>query len=524
MAISIVSRTQFRIGRWLNAPPQFRAPISINIGSVSVNQSIVVYLSVADVLREHGNGGVTDNFGQQYIPATPVAYAGNFFEPQQVVYLPRVTNAGNTTIRIDGWVGDPAAFLVVVLNVPISLFSGKERGFPAPFPPTTTFSPVQVGPVSTQDGDHYVIAGCRYYNPNLDAVIAPPSGFTDIVRYQAEYQDGIGGRTGRHTVISDRLVSSPSSDLTVTWPVSPVRSDVFWSALAIVFFAGLIAEFSGTPTSGVSPLTVSFTDESIGSPTAWDWHFGDGARSSQQNPTHQYASPGVYTVTMFISRGPFAQTGKSRSGYIVVDGATDPPPEPPGLPGRPKVEGTGIPPGLLWALGPGYWSMLGQPNPAIQAIPYGDPEPDQTAAEVEQEILLQGLLDALMQVLAAAQGTMDPAVMEAAIRQTGQYLDGLMIAGTLIQTGEADYELVTQGFADQDVPTSSDAGQDGDVWLAEPGVHRSRRERMPPDQEREDEAPTIWVCVLDGDGVPVWFQVETYPSPEATSLGVTGEF
>lgn len=36
-----------------------------------------------------------------------------------------------------------------------------------------------------------------------------------------------------------------------------------------------VGAFSGTPTSGTAPLTVSFTDSSTGSPTGWAWFFGD---------------------------------------------------------------------------------------------------------------------------------------------------------------------------------------------------------------------------------------------------------
>jgi len=44
--------------------------------------------------------------------------------------------------------------------------------------------------------------------------------------------------------------------------------------------------------------TVQFTDASTGSPTSWNWGFGDGATSSFQNPGHNYANAGTFTVTL----------------------------------------------------------------------------------------------------------------------------------------------------------------------------------------------------------------------------------
>ncbi|HSV64166.1 MAG TPA: PKD domain-containing protein, partial [Chthoniobacterales bacterium] len=57
--------------------------------------------------------------------------------------------------------------------------------------------------------------------------------------------------------------------------------------------------------SGRAPLAVSFTDQSLGSPASWQWDFdGDGViDSTEQNPSHVFSVPGVFTVRLTAS-GP----------------------------------------------------------------------------------------------------------------------------------------------------------------------------------------------------------------------------
>jgi YVTN family beta-propeller protein len=48
------------------------------------------------------------------------------------------------------------------------------------------------------------------------------------------------------------------------------------------------AAFSAYPIRGRVPITVSFTDKSTESPSAYHWNFGDGGTSKDPNPTHKY--------------------------------------------------------------------------------------------------------------------------------------------------------------------------------------------------------------------------------------------
>lgn len=64
-----------------------------------------------------------------------------------------------------------------------------------------------------------------------------------------------------------------------------------------------VAAFTATPVAGLTPLTVSFTDQSVsttGPITAWVWNFGDGGLSMSQNPTHTYTAAGMYDVSLTI--------------------------------------------------------------------------------------------------------------------------------------------------------------------------------------------------------------------------------
>ncbi len=64
--------------------------------------------------------------------------------------------------------------------------------------------------------------------------------------------------------------------------------------------------------------SVHFTDNSLFSPTAWLWDFGDGSTSTQQNPTHVYDTNGFYSVKLVATNG-FGSDSLTRLQYIFVN-------------------------------------------------------------------------------------------------------------------------------------------------------------------------------------------------------------
>jgi PKD repeat protein len=125
--------------------------------------------------------------------------------------------------------------------------------------------------------------------------------------------------TGHNQVVLDKPNSTGSytqseTDLGVTAPAG-----LAVDASRHVFIADTpndrVVEHTATPPTataaftsaqiGVS-FTVAFTDQSTAiSPvtiTGWSWNFGDGAPvSTQQNPSHTYASTGTYTVSLTVT-------------------------------------------------------------------------------------------------------------------------------------------------------------------------------------------------------------------------------
>ena len=76
-----------------------------------------------------------------------------------------------------------------------------------------------------------------------------------------------------------------------------------------------VADFNVNPTSGDAPLTVQFTDSSQNA-VRWAWSFGDGATSTEQNPTHTYSTAETYTVNLSVSN---ANGTDSKIATVTVD-------------------------------------------------------------------------------------------------------------------------------------------------------------------------------------------------------------
>ena len=82
-----------------------------------------------------------------------------------------------------------------------------------------------------------------------------------------------------------------------------------------------MANFTGTPLSGIRPLVVNFTDTSTNLPTRWAWNFGDNTTGSTKNPSHVYSKAGIYTVRLVVTNNA-GTNSIIKTNYVTV---TNPP-------------------------------------------------------------------------------------------------------------------------------------------------------------------------------------------------------
>ena len=79
-----------------------------------------------------------------------------------------------------------------------------------------------------------------------------------------------------------------------------------------------VADFGSDAQTGVSPVTVNFSEACTGDVSSWSWNFGDGATSVERNPQHTYLLPGVYSVAL-TATGPGGSDTETKPGLVTVE-------------------------------------------------------------------------------------------------------------------------------------------------------------------------------------------------------------
>ncbi|MCD4819666.1 MAG: PKD domain-containing protein [Candidatus Cloacimonetes bacterium] len=111
-------------------------------------------------------------------------------------------------------------------------------------------------------------------------------------------------------------------------PNSPLNPDGTITDIGAYYFhqsqSGLVADFEANPTSGLTPLSIEFTD--LSSPTdsisTWYWDFGDGTDSTYtsflSSFTHIYENAGIFTVSLTVTDNSDSTFTETKTNYITV--------------------------------------------------------------------------------------------------------------------------------------------------------------------------------------------------------------
>jgi beta propeller repeat protein len=81
-----------------------------------------------------------------------------------------------------------------------------------------------------------------------------------------------------------------------------------------------LISFSSDVLEGPAPLTVRFSATSLWAPESWNWSFGDGAGSIEQNPEHTFTQPGYYNVTLNATNSFGTSSNQDSVGIEVTEG------------------------------------------------------------------------------------------------------------------------------------------------------------------------------------------------------------
>jgi len=226
-------------------------------------------------------------------------------ETAQTIYLAQgngsFASVGNvaanaTAVRLTGLSASSYRAYVIASNAEGDSAQSNTVSFNIVPPPVALFS---MNPASGNAG----ITNFTFYDESTGSVTSRVWQFGDGATSTASVAAYTYANSGQYTVTLTVYgpggSSSTSKSVSVSGPLNP--------------------QFAWTPVVPAPNDIVTFTDQSGGAPTSWQWQFGDGSSSTSQNPTKQYTTAGTYTVALTVYRN---DTSASTTRTITVASST----------------------------------------------------------------------------------------------------------------------------------------------------------------------------------------------------------
>jgi len=275
-------------------------------------------------------GGSNTAVKEQYITATVAAPVADFTANQTSGYAPLLvgfTDNSTGTVESFAWDFDNDGTVDSTEQNPVNTYSAAGNY-------TVNLTVANTGGSNSSVKTGYINVSAVPkpvvdFSANLTAGYAPLSvQFTDdsrgigLLNWSWDFNnDGTIDSTEQNPVHTYASAGNYSVGLTVKGKGgSTTTTKTDYISVSVAVPAKPKAEFVGTPTSGKAPLTVKFTDKSIGKDiTAWAWDFNsDGViDSSEKSPSYTYTSKGNYNVSLTVTNAGGSDT-KFKKCYIKV--------------------------------------------------------------------------------------------------------------------------------------------------------------------------------------------------------------
>jgi PKD repeat protein len=232
---------------------------------------------------------------------------------------------GNTVRFLDMSTGTPVEWAWKFEGITTSTLNSPTHTFPGPGSYTVFLTVKDAsGNSDTTSQTVNLIAPTAGFIANPVSGPAPlPVIFTDQssnnpTAWKWEYNKTVGGSWTLFSASRNPTFNFPAGSYDIRLTANnTVGGSTITKPNYITAFPQPIANFTANPTTGVKPLTVTFTDSTTNNPILWNWSFGDGNYSNAQNPVYQYTASGSYSVTLIASNIGGSNT-ITRTDYINV--------------------------------------------------------------------------------------------------------------------------------------------------------------------------------------------------------------
>lgn len=145
------------------------------------------------------------------------------------------------------------------------------------------------------------------------AVVDFTNGSTGAIDFTWDFGDGMES----NMIDPTHVYTEPGIYFTQLTVTDELGCQDSITAIDTIIVQGPVVDFLWMDSLACEHLEVAFSNQTIDGVT-YEWHFGDGATSTLEDPTHLYTDPGVYDVTLIATDANGCSSSNSYTGIIEI--------------------------------------------------------------------------------------------------------------------------------------------------------------------------------------------------------------